>query len=104
MIAVLQKHLGTIAGVGLMFIWGSACLPWVELTQSGSLTMKLVGMIGTALVSISGIAIAFYGNDTEQKLRRVGERNALNEVDAAFWREQARLAIELLEKERALHK
>jgi len=95
-----RKYVGIFVGLGLMFIWVTAYFPWIDFWQADNLFAKLIGITGTLLVSLSGIAISFYTNDVEMRLRQVSERNALNESEAMLWKEQAQLAIELLEKER----
>ena len=67
--ATLRKHVGRFAGLGLMFLWGTAYFPWIDLWQANNLFAKIIGIAGAMLVSLSGIAIAIYTNDVEMRLK-----------------------------------
>lgn len=95
-----QRYAGLI-GLGLMYLWGTTLLVWVDWTQSDVLLVKSIGIIGALLASITGIAIFLYVSGLETQLRTIKEKNAFNETQAQEWKGQSQLAISLLEKERA---
>ena len=60
---------------------------------------KAVAFAALSLVSISGIAIAFYTSSLEKKLKYLEKRLDLEEYEAARWKRQAEKALEQLERE-----
>lgn len=70
-----MKQYGSWVGVGLLFMWGSALIAWVDLWNSANLGAKALGFIGGCLVSASGIAIAIYTSALEQKLNSLQQQN-----------------------------
>lgn len=104
--SIIPKRYIWLVGLGLMYMWGTALVAWLDLWQSSQIGLRIIAFLGAALVSLSGIAISFYTNDLELKVKRLNERNERNKAEAAEWKKQAQLAITLLRKERnrsALH-
>lgn len=88
-------------GLGLMYLWGATLLVWVDWTQSEVIFVKVVGIAGAALATLSGLATFVYVSGLESKLHDLAEKNSFNEAQAKEWRDQAKLAVSLLEKERS---
>ena len=88
-------------GVGLMFMWGCAIIPWANFSNSYQLWIKVIAFLGAALVSACGIAVFLYVGNLEEKLRQSIERSNYNEVNAEYWKDQTQVAISFLEKERS---
>lgn len=95
-----ERYAGFI-GIGLMYLWGSTLLVWVSWTQSEVIFVKIVGIAGAALASLSGLATFLYVSDLESKVKDLRAKNTFNEGQAKEWKDQAKLAISLLEKERS---
>lgn len=94
-----QRYAGLIS-FGIIFLWTTTLLVWVDWSQSDVLLVKSIGVICTLLTSLSGIAIFFYVGDLETQLRDTEEKNAFNEALAQEFKEKLQHAIALLEKER----
>lgn len=92
----LKRYAGLI-GLGLMYLWGCAIIVWVDWTQSEVLFVKVVGIGGLALASLSGIAVFFYVNGLESQLKKEKENNKLYKEQVKVWREQAELASSQIE-------
>lgn len=95
-----QRYAGLV-GLGLMYLWGATLLVWVDWIQSEVLFVKVFGIVGAALASLSGIAVFLYVSSLESQLKKIKEKNEFHEAQAKEWMDQAQLAISLLEKERA---
>lgn len=95
-----ERYAGLI-GLGLMYLWGATLLVWVDWTQSEVVFVKIVGFAGAALASLSGVATFLYVNGLESKVKDLRAKNSFNEAQAKEWKDQAQLAISLLEKERS---
>ncbi|TKB66209.1 MAG: hypothetical protein E8D52_17770 [Nitrospira sp.] len=95
-----ERYAGLI-GLGLMYLWGATLLVWVGWIQSYGILEKIVGVTGVALASLSGIATFLYVNGLESEVKDLRAKNSFNEAQAKEWKDQAQLAISLLEKERS---
>lgn len=84
-----------------MYLWGATLLFWVDWTQSEVIFVKVVGIAGTAMACLSGLATFLYINGLESELKELRAKNSFNEAQAKEWKDQAQLAISLLEKERS---
>lgn len=95
-----ERYAGLI-GLGLMYLWCATLLVWVDWTQSEVIFVKIIGFAGAALASLSGIAAFLYVNGLESEVKDLRAKNSFNESQAKEWKDQAQLAISLLEKERS---
>ena len=96
--SLIPKHYAGLIGLGLLFMWGAALVSWIRLSQSPNGALMLIGFLGAATVSASGIAIVLYIADLESKVRKLTESNNFNESQAETWKEQAQRAIAMLDK------
>ena len=94
-----NKYAGWI-GLGLLYMWGCAIVPWANFSNSYQLWIKVIAFLGAALLSASGVTVFLYVSNLEEKLRQSVERNSINEADADYWKDQAQYAIKFIEKER----
>jgi hypothetical protein len=97
----LPRRYTALIGFGLIYLWATTLIVWVDWSQSDVLFVKSIGVIGASLASLSGIAIFLHVSDLETQLRASKEKNALNEALAQEYKDQSQLAILLLEKERS---
>ena len=95
-----EKYAGLI-GLGLMYLWGATLFVWVDWTQSSVIFVKVVGIAGAVLASLSGVAAFLYVNGLESEIKDLRAKNSFNAAQAKEWQDQAQLAISLLEKERS---
>ena len=95
--SVVPKRYAGLVGLGLMFMWGSALMTWMNLWESTSLLMKTLGLLGLALVTASGLAIAFYTNGIEQELKEAIEQSQRNAEAAREYRNQAKNALDFID-------
>ena len=95
-----ERYAGLI-GLGLMYLWGATLIVWVNWTQSEVIFVKIVGIAGAALASLSGLSAFLYVNGLESEVKELRANNSFNEAQAKEWKDQAQLAISLLEKERS---
>ena len=72
-------------------------MAWVDLSTSSNTVMKILGFLGASLVSISGLAIAFYTSSLEEKVRDLKKQSDANEAEMLFWKSQADTAIGMIE-------
>lgn len=63
-----ERYAGLI-GFGLMYLWGSTLLAWVDWIQSYGIFEQIVGIAGVALASLSGIASFLYVNGLESEVK-----------------------------------
>ena len=95
-----ERYAGLI-GLGLMYLWGATLIVWVDWTQSEVVFVKIVGIAAAALASLSGLSAFLYINGLESEVKELRAKSSFNESQAKEWKDQAQLAISLLEKERA---
>lgn len=98
---LIPERYASLVGLGLMYLWAATVLIWVDWIQSEVLVVKIVGIVGTALASLSGLTAFLYVNGIESELKDLREKHSLSEAQAKDCRDQAQLLISLLEKERA---
>lgn len=98
---LIPKRYAGFIGLGLMYLWGSTLLVWIDWTQSEIIFNKIIGISGAALASLSGLATFLYVNGLESDVKDLRAKNSFNEAQAKEWKDQAQLAISLLEKERS---
>jgi hypothetical protein len=94
-----EKYAGLI-GLGLMYLWAATLIVWVDWTQSSVIFVKIVGIAGAILASLSGVATFLYVNGLESEVKDLREKASFHAAQAKEWQDQAQLAISLLEKER----
>ena len=92
-----SRYIGLI-GLGLMFMWGSALMPWIDFSRSHHVAPQLMGFLGACLVSATGLATFLYVNFLEGEVKRLKERNETNEAEAQMWKDQAQQALSMIEK------
>ena len=95
-----ERYAGLVA-FGIMYLWVSTILLWVEWTKSESNLLQIIGFAGAILASVSGLAIFFYTNGLESELKDLKAKNSFHESQANEWKEQAQCVIDVLEKERS---
>lgn len=86
-------------GLGLMYLWGATLFGWIEWYQSEILFVKVVGIIGMVLASLTGISTFLYVNGLESKLKQSQEKSEFYEAQAKAWMNQTQQAA----RERATH-
>jgi len=85
------KIYASLVGLGFMYVWVCAMVVWIELTKnSTSYLVDTFGFLGGALVSLSCLAVVFYINHVEERLRSSEERVEFYKREAAIWESQAR--------------
>lgn len=94
---IIPKRYSGLVGLGVMIMWGSALLAWVDLWKSGHTTVKIAGLLGSCLVSASGIAIFLYTSSLEEEVNRLKQRSDSNEAEARMWKTQAQEAMARIE-------
>ena len=95
-----ERYAGLI-GLGLMYLWGATLLVWVDWAQSEVIFVKIIGVAGAALASLSGVATFLYVNGLESEVKDLRAKSSCIEAQAKEWKDQAQLAISLLEKGRS---
>jgi hypothetical protein len=95
-----EKYAGFIC-LGLLYLWGATLIVWADWTQSSVIFVKVVGIVGAILASLSGIATFLYINGLESEVKDLRVKNSFHEAQAKEWLDQAQRAISSLEKERA---
>lgn len=94
-----EKYIGLI-GIGAMYSWACAIMLWVDWVKSDHFGSKVIGAIGSALVSASMIAVFLYIGRKEEQRSALEQQLEFYKQRADHWESQAQSAIAVLEKER----
>lgn len=94
---IIPKRYAGLVGLGIMFMWGSGLLAWVDLWKSSPIAAKIAGLLGSCLISASGIAIFLYTSSLEEEANRLKQRSDSNEAEARMWKTQAQEAMARIE-------
>lgn len=92
-----MKTYPEIVAIGAFFVWLCAILFWIKVGGAWS-------AIGSLLITASCIAVFFYTNAVELELRKASD--SLDEVskEMNFWKHQAQVSLEMLEKQQPRQK
>lgn len=83
-----DRKIGLI-GLGVMFMWCCALLPWIDLWNSSATLKQALGFFGAALVSLSGLAVLLYASHLEKRVGVLEGRLHAEKESAAFARQKA---------------
>lgn len=72
---ISKRHAGSI-GLGLMYLWGTTLIFWVDWVQSEVIFVKVAGIVGAALASLSGLATFLYANSLESEIKDLIEKKS----------------------------
>jgi len=84
-----NKRAGLI-GLGLMFVWCSALLYWVELANEYATWKQIAGTAGAAVVSLSCLAVVLYTGRQDQRIAELERQLAAEREAAALMRNRVR--------------
>ena len=79
--SLTDKYAGWV-GLGLLYMWGFATIPWANFSSSYQLWVKVISFLGAVLVSASGLAVLLYVGHLEERLRQYMEISNSNELNA----------------------
>ncbi len=71
---IIPKRYAGLIGLGVLFMWASAIVAWSGLWMSDDTIAKLLGFLGSCLVSASGIAVFLYTSSLEERVNNLTQR------------------------------